>query len=251
MDTCQLTDIHQYAATERRRRPPQIISLAAPWMALVIALTACGRQGMESQVSATRADRQGPSRVTGRVTASDTSEPVPYVQVVFFDLEGNQVGPPGNTDLSGYYAVELPPGRYHGVANIVNPSHPLGWNGLSPAWTGGRPVKSAQGVIEVRAEENKTIDFTLARLRKCTGRVRAEGASAIPPGSTLAVLDAATGEHFAQVSIDTSGAYEILVPDGEWSLAVTVPGFVQKTVSKVVVYGGPANFPEQAVIPVY
>jgi hypothetical protein len=236
------------APAARRGFTAQIIPAVAAVSLFAIVLTACARRpGGEVQESSPPAE--GPARISGTVTASDTGEPIPYVQVGFFDLSGAQVGGPGNSDLSGAYHVELPAGRYYGVANIINPSHPLGWNGFSPTWTGGRPVKSPSGVIEVSPGEQKRIDFALLRLRPATGHVSIAGSATVPSGSWVSVLDAASGEHFTDVSIESSGRYETQLPDGEWSFRFSVPGFVQRTSLKVSVSGAPVEIPSQHLEP--
>ncbi len=239
----------RYVGSKGNRFAAQIITVFAAFLTATLVFAGCSR-GAEHSANQTGAEqKEGPARVSGVVTASDTQEPVPYVQVVFFDLSGNQVGPPGNTDLSGKYSVELPAGAYVAVANIINPSHPLGWNGLAPGWNNGRPVKSYSDFIALAPGDDRTLDFKLARLRSCKGRIALQGASQVPQGSIVSAIDGLTGEHFADAPIDSAGSYEIQLPDGEWSLAFSVAGYVQSTAFKASVAGAPVEFPIQTLKP--
>lgn len=227
-----------------------MIAALAIGLALALALAACTALG-RGRGSGDRPSPEaaGPARISGRVTASDTGEPVPYVQVVFFDLSGNQAGPPGNTDLAGAYELQLPPGGYYGVANLINPARPLGWNGFSPAWVDGLPVNTLVHTTEVTGGEHRVIDFKLARVRPCKGRVTAGGTANVPPTSVVSILHAASGQQLAEVSIDQSGEYQVSLPDGEWLLRFSVPGFVQRVALKVSVSGAPVEFPTQNLDP--
>ncbi len=225
-----------------------IVALALLWL-LAGALAGCQGKGDRGGGSGAEQPQSGPVRISGKVAAVDSDEPVPYVQVAFFDLSGNQVGSPGNSDLSGRYQLELPPGRYHGVANIINPSHPLGWNGFAPSWTGGRPYRTPEGTVEVQPGQDLKIDFPLQRVRPCKGRVVLTGAAAVPALSSVAAVDAASGQYFAEVSMTSTGEYEFPLPDGEWLLTFNVPGFAQRTALKAVVAGSPVELPPQTLVP--
>ncbi len=225
-----------------------IVALALPWL-LAALLVGCQGAGDRGGGSGDEQPSPGPVRISGKVTAADSDEPVPYVQVVFFDLSGNQVGPPGNSDLSGHYQLELPPGRYTGVANIVNPSHPLGWNGFAPSWTGGRPYKTPDGTFEVQPGQDLKIDFSLQRLRPCKGRVILTGEAELPASSSVAALDAGSGQYFGEVTMTSTGEYEFPLPDGEWLLAFNVPGYAQRTTLKTVVAGSSVELPPQTLVP--
>ena len=212
------------------------VALAACLAAVFVG--ACSR-ATQSEGAAGSPVPQGPGKISGTVTASDTGEPVAYVQVVVFDLEGNQAAPPGNTLIDGSYEIEVQPGKYRIVANIVNPAHPLGWNGFAPMWNGGKPVDDPAAIVEVQPGEHKRLDFKLLRVRSVKGKVKTSDGGPILEGANVSAIEASTSRFFAQTSIASDGSYEILLPDGSWFLQFTVPGYVQRISLKVLVEGAP------------
>lgn len=230
-----------------RSRAGRGLGLVAGWVAAVAVLaamaTSCSPRAGGPPASEPAVT--GPSKIVGRVTATDTGEPVASVQVVVFDLEGNQAAPPGNTDAGGNYTIELAPGRYRVAANYINPARPLGWNGFGPMWNGGRPVDDPAAVVEVKPGEEVRLDFRLIRVRQVRGKVKTSDGGPIAQGSNVAALDAALGRFLAQVDIAPDGSYEIALPDGEWYLRFTVPGYVQRVSFKVHVAGEPMEVATQ------
>lgn len=217
-----------------------LVAVVATLSSMVVSCSPRGNGPPASEPAVT-----GPSKIVGRVTATDTGEPVPSVQVVVFDLEGNQAAAPGNTDAGGNYTIEVAPGKYRVAANLINPARPLGWNGFGPMWNGGRSVEDPAAVVEVNPGDEVRLDFRLIRVRQVRGKVKTSDNGPIPQGSNVGALDGALGRFLAQVDIAPDGSYEIALPDGEWYLRFTVPGYVQRVSFKVHVAGEPMEVATQ------
>jgi hypothetical protein len=156
-------------------------------------------------------------RVSGRVTAEGSGDPVAGADVILDDVTGNPVAY-GLTDSTGAYETSgVPTGTYY--ARSRNPAGYIDerYDNV-PCPDGSCPAASGTAIPVTAGATSGGIDFALAPGGRIGGRVTAEGSGAPVPSAYVAVLDAG-GTRVAEEYADSNGVYLTTgIPSGTYTV---------------------------------
>lgn len=172
-------------------------------------------------------------RVSGRVTAEGSGDPVAGADVILDDVTGNPVAY-GLTDSTGAYETSgVPTGTYY--ARSRNPSGYIDerYDNV-PCPDGSCPAASGTAISVTAGATSGGIDFALAPGGRIGGRVTAEGSGAPVPSAYVAVFDAG-GRRVAEEYADSNGVYLTTgIPSGAYAVRTSnEQGFIDELYDNV------------------
>ncbi|MEY2471085.1 MAG: hypothetical protein QOK28_414 [Actinomycetota bacterium] len=147
------------------------------------------------------------SALTGVVTDRATGAPLRGACVNVDSTTSDPIFSSTSTSVTGYYAVQLPPGSYSvkfsGCAN----------DGYAAEYYDGAFAAASETVVNLSAGiTTNGIDAGLARNATIVGTLREAGTNGTIFASCVHILDSATDAPLANASVSTTGYYHVAVP---------------------------------------
>lgn len=164
----------------------------------------------------------------------DIDQPIALggVGVNFYDQgSGKAIGLSTSTEADGNYEKWLPPGTYYGLVNRPSAEKPLGWNGYAPMWSRGQLFDNANGGSQSAIALASITSFEryneeLRPLFPVRGQVVPAGGPGLGDGGSVGSSQASSPfGRFWPIALPPDGEYTYPLPDGEWILVYSVPGY--------------------------